>query len=372
MLLRRLSSRPELLFLLALLVVVALLPDHLPLGIAGLGAVTGCVLGLNAVGIALLYSRTGILSFAQFGLGAAAAVLFYLWVLYNQWVVLANGVCHCLAPDGVSMSRLQHHPDGYRSYLLHAHPWALVLNVLISAALGIFLAADAGRQVHRTIATSFARAPRIVPTVATLAFAAGAAGVAGLVTLRTQTVFGWHAFRWMPYGPRPGTGENGNPAVPEGIFHAPGHEAWGFGLSGGARFHLYDVLAVLIALLGLAAVILRFHRGRRGLDSRATAANDERAATLGVDVVRELRQPWRVAGALSGLSGVLAVSLAQAAPTTGLDFGALTLVLAAVVLARMTSLVWALVASIALGVLSQGMFWNFHSQRQFEGSLVLI
>src|SRR6478672_1883040 len=116
MLLRRLSSRPELLFVLALLVVVALLPHHLPLGIAGLGAVTGCVLGLNALGIALLYSRTGILSFAQFGLGAAAAVLFYLWVLYNQWVVLANGICHCLAPHRYSMSQLQHNPDAFRVY----------------------------------------------------------------------------------------------------------------------------------------------------------------------------------------------------------------------------------------------------------------
>jgi hypothetical protein len=90
---RRVSSRPELLLLLALVLAVLLL-GQVPIGIASIGVVTGCVLALHAIGIVLLYSRTRVLSFAQFGLGAAAAVLFYLWVLYNQWAVLANGVCH--------------------------------------------------------------------------------------------------------------------------------------------------------------------------------------------------------------------------------------------------------------------------------------
>ncbi|MDT7569952.1 MAG: hypothetical protein QOE05_126 [Actinomycetota bacterium] len=372
MTLQRLTRRPELLFLLALIVVVLLLPDGLPLGIAGLGVVTGCVLGLHAMGIALLYSRTGVLSFAQFGLGAAASVLFYFCVLYNQWAVLANGLCHCLGPDGASMSRLQHNPDVFREYLLGHHPWVLVANALLTAALGVVLAFDTGRVVYNGITKSFARAPRIVPTVATLAFAVALGGVTNTGQLRTTKVFGWHAFRWFPWGPRPGTGEHGTPAVPEGVFHAPHHEAWEFGLSGGAHFHLYDILAVAVSVLGLALIIARFQLGRRGLASRATAANIERAATLGVDVVRESRQPWRIAGALSGFAGVLLVALSESAPASGLDMGGLTLVLAAVVLARMTSPMWALVASIGLGVLAQGMFWNFHSQVQFQGSLVLI
>jgi len=54
---------------LALLVVVTRLHAGFPLGIAAVGAVAGCVLGLQAMGIALLYSRTRVLSFAQFGLG---------------------------------------------------------------------------------------------------------------------------------------------------------------------------------------------------------------------------------------------------------------------------------------------------------------
>src|SRR5690242_801234 len=96
---RRLLARPELLLLLALVLGCTLLSAGLPLGIAGIGVVSGCTLGLQALGVTLLYSRTRILSFAQFGLGAAAAVLFYAWVFYNQWAVLANGVCGCLAPS---------------------------------------------------------------------------------------------------------------------------------------------------------------------------------------------------------------------------------------------------------------------------------
>jgi ABC-type branched-subunit amino acid transport system ATPase component/ABC-type branched-subunit amino acid transport system permease subunit len=371
--LRRLGSRPELLLLLALVLGCGLLSDGLPLGIAGLGVVTGSVLGLQAMAVVLLYSRTRILSFAQFGLGAGAAVLFYVWVFYNQWAVLANGVCGCLAPAGSSMGRLQHHPDAFRSYLEQHHPWAVAVNAVISAALGILLATDAGRQVHRSLTRTFSRAPAIVPTIATLAFAIVLSGAAGMLTLRTKTVFGWRAFSWFPYGPQPGTGFDGRPAVPEGVFHPPGQRLLGFHLdSNGATFRLYDVLALVAAVLALGFLTLRFRVGRRGLLSRATAANPERAATLGVDVVKETRGPWRVAGALSGCAGVLSVALASSAPTAGIDMSALTFVLAAVVLARLTSPLWALVASVLLGVLDQGLFWNLRSHTQFQGSLVLI
>ncbi len=369
---RRLTSRPELLFVLALIALVALLPEHLPLGIAGLGVVSGCLLGLHAMGIALLYSRSSILSFAQFGLGGAAAVLFYLWVYYNQWAVLAEGLCRCLAPDGSGLGDLQHNPDGFREVLGATHPWVLVLNAVLSAALGLLLAADTGRRVFLAVAGLFARAPRIVPTVATLAFAIALGGAPGLLSTRLQSPFGYHIFSWFPYGPRPGTGEDGTPAIPEGTFHAPGQDAWAFTLPGGARFHLYDVLVVVVALSALALLVVRFRLGRRGLASRATASNVERAATLGVDVITESTQPWVVAGVLSGMAGILSVTLAANVPNTGLDTATLTIVLGAVVLARMTSPGWALGAAVLLSVLDQGMFWNFGSRSQFQGSLVVI
>jgi len=368
-----LTSRPELLLVLGLLLVLAVLPSGLPVGIVGLGVVAGSVVGLHAMGIALLYSRTKVLSFAQFGLGAGAAVLFYAWVLYNQWAVLANGVCHCLAPHGISMSQLQHHPDVFRVYLQHHHPVVLAANALISAAIGVALATETGRQVHKTIVGVFLRAPRIVPTLATLAFAVAlTGGAANTFTMRTVTWFGWRPFSWFPYGPRPGTGINGKTALPEGTFVAPYHNAGGFVLGGGTHFHVYDVLSVVIAVAALLAVIWRFRLGRRGLLSRATADSLERAATLGVDVEKETKDPWKVAGAMSGFAGVLGVSLSSSAPSTLLDTNTMTLVLAAVVLARMMSLGLALVASVLLGVLQQAMFWSFQSQVQFQASLVLI
>lgn len=357
---------------LALVGAVALLPAGIPLGIAGIGVVSGCLLALHAMGIVLLYSRTRVLSFAQFGLGAAAAVLFFLWVQYNQWAVLAEGVCRCLAPDGSGLGDLQHAPDAFREHLLATAPWVVVANALISAGLGVLLAADTGRQVFLWLAFLFGRGPRIMPTIATLAFSVLLGGAAGLITLRTEEVLGWRPFSWLPYGPRPGTGIEGRQPLPEGTFEAPYADVVAIRLAGGARFQLYDLLAVLLTVLALAYLVGRFERGRRGLASRATAADLERAATLGVDVIQESKGPWKVAGALSGLSGVLAVCLASTAPEMDLDMYALTLVLAAVVLARMTSPTWALVASVLLGVLSQGMFWNFGSTVHFQGTLVLV
>ena len=371
--LRRLVSRPELLLVVGLLVVLAVLPAGLPLGIVGLGAVAGAVLGLHAMGIALLYSRTKVLSFAQFGLGAGAAVLFYFWVFYNQWAVLANGACHCLAPPRISMSQLQHHPDVFRTYLEQRHAWVLVLNLLISAVIAVALARETGRQIHFTIVGIFARAPRIVPTLATLAFGGMLAGSAGnLASLRTASLFGGHPFSWFPYGPRPGTGINGKLPIPEGTFKLPYQSAANFTMGGGAHFHLYDILAVTLSVAALLGVVWRFQLGRRGLLSRATADSLDRAATLGVDVVKETKDPWKVAGALSGLAGILTVSLSSTAPASALDMSAMTMVLAAVVLSRMTSPAIALLASVLLGALQQASYWSFHSLEQFQASLVVI
>lgn len=366
------TRRPELLLLAALVAVLAA-PSAVPVGISGLGVVAGAVLGLHAIGITVIYSRTRVLNFAQFGLGAAAAVLFYLWVLYNQWAVLANAVCGCLGPPGASMSQLQHNPDLFRAYLETHHAWVLGANALISALLCVALATDTGRQIHKTIVGAFFRAPRIVPTVATLAVAGMLTGAAGgLLTARTTELFGRRPFGWFPYGPRPGTGIDGRAALPEGTFAAPHNDAVGFVLPGGANFHLYDVLAVVVALAALGGVVWRFRLGRRGLLSRAAADSIERAATLGVDVVKETKDPWKVAGALSGFAGILGVALAGSSPSVLMDMSALTLVLAAVVLARMTDPGLALLASVLLGILRQAMFWRFHSQVQFQSSLVVI
>lgn len=355
-----------------LIVVVALLPKGLPLGIAAIGAVSGSLLALHAMGIVLLYSRTRVLSFAQFGLGVGSAVLFFVWVQYNQWAVLAEGVCRCLAPDGSGLGDLQHNPDAFRVYLMATNGWVLVANALFSAALGVVLAADTGRQVFLWLAALFARAPRIVPTIATLGFAIMLGGASGLLALRTEEIFGYRPFGWFPYGPRPGTGIEGRQPLPEGTFEIPYADAISVSLDGGSRFQTYDVLAVVLTVLSLVALVWRFERGRRGLASRATAADLERAATLGVDIIKESKDPWKVAGALSGLAGVLTVCLSASAPPATLDMYALTLVLAAVVLARMTSPGWALAASVLLGVLNQAMFWNFGSTVQFQGSLVII
>jgi len=372
--LARSRVRPELVFLALLVVGVALLPEGLPSGIAGLGVVTGSVLGLHAMGIVLLYSRTRILSFAQFGLGAMAATLFFVWVTYNQWAVLADALCRCLRPDvgAHDILYLQHNPDVFRAYLLENHAWVLVVNALISAAIGIVLAGDTGRRIYFAIAFLFARAPKIVPTIATLAFASMLGGAPVILAGRTSTFFDIHLFGWLPYGPQIGTGEDGFDALPEGTFSPPGYDAVTISMGGGATFRIYDILAVVAAIAAVGIIAWRFERGRRGLASRATATNAERAATLGVNVLKESKQPWQLAGALSAVAGMLSVGISGAAPELGLNFTNLTLVVAAVVIARSSSVGIALLASVALGIVRSGLFWNFGSILHFQGGLVFI
>ena len=366
-------ARPELVLLAALVLGCAFLSKGLPLGITLLGVVSGCLLALHAMGIVLLYARTRILSFAQFGLGAGAANLFFAWVNWNQWAVLAQGVCGCLAPDRYNMGDLQHHPDLFREYLLQHHAWVLVANAVLSAVIALGFAMLAGLQVFGGLSWLFSRAPAIVPTIVTLALALSlAASASQLLVLRTVRPFGWHLYDWWPYGPRVGTGVDGKDPLPEGRFESPKHDALGWSPGSGLTFHVYDWLIIASAVAALVYLVLRFRVGRRGLLSRAAAVNIERSATLGVDVVAERRGPWVVAGALSGLAGILSVLLGQTAPGAGLDINALTLVLAAVVLARLTSLGWALVATVLLSVLDQGLFWNLNSHTQFQGGLVVL
>ncbi len=270
------------------------------------------------------------------------------------------------------MSFLQHNPDVFREHLLATRPWLLVVNALISVVLGLLIAGDTGRRVYFAIATLFARAPRIVPTIATLSFALMLSGGAGIVSLRTVTWFGFYPFRWFPYGPQVGSGLGADLPRPEGPSSRHWPTRFSVELSAGAVLRLYDILAIVVALGVLAYVTVRFQRGRRGLESRATASSLERAATLGVDVIKESKNPWQLAGVMSGAAGILTIAQRSTAPEVGLDMTALTLVLAAVVLARTTSPALALLASIALSVLQQGMFWNFGSQLPFQGSLVVI
>jgi branched-chain amino acid transport system permease protein len=106
-----------------------LLPGSRPLGLLLYGAVIGCLYGLIAVGLVLVFRANRVVNFAQAGLGAAPAVLALL----------------LLADKGV--------------------PYLLVLPVLVVGALAV------GALVEVAFIRRFATAPRLVLAVVTIGVA---------------------------------------------------------------------------------------------------------------------------------------------------------------------------------------------------------
>ncbi|MBK5308100.1 MAG: ATP-binding cassette domain-containing protein [Frankiaceae bacterium] len=360
----RLLSRPELLLLGALTCGLLLLPDGLPPGIAALGVVTGSILGLNALGIVLLYRTTKVLNFAQIALGAAAAVLFYEWIMHNEIAVLTNLVCESCVPDiGVGRS-LQRNPDQLAAVLRAESPLLIGLNLVIGVVIALVISVRTGHDVNTLTRRLMRSKAALVPTMALLALGfAMTSGAAAIPIANEFSVFGWHPFSWWFF--RDGDG-------PEGRFSPPYTDAFEFGVGGDARFHLYDAVAVLACILAAIAVAAYFRFGKAGLLARAVADNPERAASLGVDVRRQVSRAWLLAGLLSGTAALLTLVRSGVPPGASIDVNDLTLILAGVVFARLTSPSLAVVASLLLGILDQGMFWNFGAHVQFQGCLVLL
>lgn len=281
-----------------LLVVLALrlvfVSNPAPLGIIVYGAVIGLLYALIAFGLILVHRATRIINFAQAEIGAAAAVLAVL-------LIKQNGM----------------------PYLV-ALPLALVVGVL------------SGALVEVTIVRRFAKAPRLVLSVATI----GVSLVFGALQLILPILFG-------------ATGDLGIDAAPiRTPFSGLELEIFPVILDANA---LVIVLASAAVLLGLTAF---FKFTDIGFAVRAAAENSDRAVLLGIPVARVSSVVWMLAGALSALGLFLRV------PLTGLPIGTsvgpfvLLYALSAAVIAKMERFSTALVAAVALGITEQAIFFS--------------
>jgi branched-chain amino acid transport system permease protein len=83
---------------------------------------------------------------------------------------------------------------------------------------------------------------------------------------------------------------------------------------------------------------------------------------------------WLLAGALSGSAALLGIiqSRQPGVAQGAFQIGPLVVVLAAVVIARLSNLALGAVAAIALGIVDSVFFWNFSSSVAFDGALLLI
>ncbi|MCL4433780.1 MAG: ATP-binding cassette domain-containing protein [Actinobacteria bacterium] len=120
------------------------------------------------------------------------------------------------------------------------------------------------------------------------------------------------------------------------------------------------VIALAVVPLALLGLYWFFQTTDTGIAIRASADSEERATLLGIPVKRLSMIVWVVATVLSGVAAILT------APIKGISLGVATgpesllIPLAAAVLAGMDSLPMAVVWSIALRVLDQGVYWSYH------------
>ena len=251
-----------------------------------LGAVLGTLSALIAMGIVLIYRANRIINFAQGDIGGVAGVLAGSLIVGPGWpFFLAVGV---------------------------AFLFAMILGGLTEILF-----------IRR-----FAKAPRLVLTVATI-------GIAQLFQGAQLALPQLFDYDTAPQPPEP--------------------FSWKFSwhpvtFSAG---HIMIVVAVPLVAAGLA---IFFRRSRFGIAIRAAAESVERAALLGIPTKYLNTLVWVLAGSLSGLAVLLRL------PIQGVSIGAvlgpalLLRALAAAVIGRMESLPRTFVAAVVLGIGESAVF----------------
>jgi branched-chain amino acid transport system permease protein len=242
---------------------------YAPNGIFLQGLVLGALNGLLAMGLVLVYRTNRIINFAQGALGAFAATL-------AGWLVQRWG-------------------------------WPFYAAVLV----GLVAAVASSAFVEWAIVRRFAKAPRLILTVATI----GIAQILGAVELIIASLNDSATFKSQ--------------------FRTPISGGFTFGSVAFTGDHLLVLIVTPIVVAGLAW----FLRGTGyGLAARAAAEDSDRARLLGVRVKRVSILVWSIAGFLSAVTAILQ------APITGFQFGVLSgfsllmRALAAAVIGRMESL----------------------------------
>lgn len=275
-----------------------------PNGLYFQGLVVGLLSALLAIGLVLVYRANRIINFAQGSLGAVAATL--------------------------------------ASQLFQVYRVPYVIAVLTGLAAGV----AASLLMEFLVIRRFAKAPRLILTVATI-------GVAQLLTI----------IELIPNVLNRGADRD----VFRTKLKSPLDVQFEFGAVRFTDDHLIVVVAVPLILAGL---VLFLRRTRYGVAARATAENADRARLLGCSVKRVGLVVWGVAGGLSALTAILR------APILGFQLGAaqgpglLLRALAAAVIGRMESLPITVAAAVLLTMGEQTIFFSFGRVGPAEGFLL--
>ena len=192
-----------------------------------------------------------------------------------------------------------------------------------------------------------------------LAVAAALAVGAGSTWLLGRTVFAFFARRGAGLFEMVMVTLAVNLIVQFGIDAASGEQIYRFSFPQGLSLHAgpFTVTVTQLVLIGVAAAVfagleLLLRRTRLGRALRAMAAEPRLARTCGIPTKRIVNVVWLLSGALAGLAGLAYVinSLTVDA-SVGTSF--LPLVLAASILGRAGSTRGAVLAALALGVVTE-------------------
>lgn len=251
-----------------------------------LGAVLGTISALIAMGIVLVYRANRIINFAQGDLGGVAGVLAGSLIVGPK------------------------------------------LPFFVAVAIGLVFAAILGAVTEIVFVRRFAKAPRLVLTVATI----GMAQLFQVAQLALPQLFNYDT---APQPPEP------------------------FGLT----FELHPVtfraghIMIVIAVPLVTFALATFFRGSSyGVAIRAAAESTQRAALLGIPTKYLNTMVWVIAGSMSGLAVLLRLPI-QGVSIGGVLGPALLLrALAAAVIGRMESLPRTFAAAVVLGIGESAVF----------------
>lgn len=317
-----------LLVLVAIVGAVQLFPGPLPRWLYGFGAVSGAFLALQAIGVILVYRTSRVVNFAQVQVGVVAATLFTTLVQYRPLLRAFTAVC-----PGCQVTPT----------MINVNYW---LSLVLSMAAALLIA----YAIYIFVVKRFAKAPRLVLTVATIFLAQLLGGIRGalpdLLTTEDQR--------------RRGISLN----AAELPFD------WTFELDG-ARFVTASTLLLVVTALAIAGVAGYFRFSRSGAAIRAAGESPGRAATLGVNVDSMSGRVWVMAGALSAIAGLIAAM--SSGPGEGaIDVSATVRILAVAVIAGMASLPLAAVAALVVGLLVQAVVFSYGTDVMLDTVLFVV
>jgi len=266
----------------------------IPYGLYLQSLILGLLSSLLAIGLVLIYRSNRIINFAQGALGAVSATL------ANELTV-----------------RYQ-------------------VPYVISLITGVVAGVAVAMIVEYAFVRRFAKAPRMILTVATI-------GIFEILSL-------------VEFLPDLLNGSNTNRAHATGVFRSPFTAHFSLGPVAFTPDHIVALVLTPAVLVGLAYF---FTRTRYGIATRAAAENSDRARLLGCRVKRVSLVVWGLAGFLSAMTAILR------APITGFQYSGLQgpelllTGLAAAVLAKMESIPRTVIAAVLITEAQQAIFWAY-------------